>query len=100
MAMLVPNPLHRALGDALRTAEPLLQEITSGIDTPFRAFHSGGVWTGPAAQRFDAELAHHRARVRDSTDAILADLRQALAGTPPEVTDEQARTIRIRYGLA
>ncbi|GLW98437.1 hypothetical protein [Microtetraspora sp. NBRC 16547] len=99
MAELVPNPLYEALGDALRTVEPMVQEIEQGIEAPYQDFHSGKVWTGPAAKRFDAQLAHHRTRVRNSGDRIVFDLRQTLARTPREVTEEQARTIKIRYGL-
>ncbi|MEU0519790.1 hypothetical protein [Streptosporangium sp. NPDC006007] len=99
MAALVPNPLYEALGDALRTVEPLVQEIEKGIEAPCRDFHAGRVWTGPAARRFDAQLAHQRARVRNSADKILADLRRTLARTPRQVTEEEARTIKRRYGL-
>lgn len=99
MAVLVPNPLYLALRDTLRTAEPILTEIENGIETQYRMFHEGGVWKGPAAKRFGEQLAHHRTRVRACADAILSDLRRALAGTPPEVTEDQARSIKIRYGL-
>ncbi|XVQ82366.1 hypothetical protein ACQP2K_26300 [Microbispora siamensis] len=99
MAELVPNPLYLALRDTLRTAEPMLTEITDHIETQYRAFHSGRVWTGPAAQRFDEQLTLHRARVRGCADAVLSDLRRTLANTPPEVTAEQARDISARYGL-
>ncbi|MEU6741097.1 hypothetical protein [Streptosporangium sandarakinum] len=99
MAEMVPNPLHEALGETLRTVEPLVREIESSLDAPCREFHSGKVWTGPVAKRFDAELASRHARVRDSGDRILADLRQAMARTPRQVTEEEARAIRSRYGL-
>ncbi|MEU1881584.1 hypothetical protein ABZ470_30150 [Streptosporangium sp. NPDC020072] len=99
MTRLVPNPLHAALEDALRTIEPLVQEVESGFETPFQAFHSGGVWTGPAAKRFDEQLVGHRTRLRGSADRILADLRQTLARTPRQVSEEEATAIRKRYGL-
>ncbi|MEU4836286.1 hypothetical protein [Streptosporangium sp. NPDC023615] len=96
---MVPNPLHRALGETLRTVEPLLEEVEQTIETPFRAFHSGKVWNGPAAKRFEEQLTHHRTRVRSSGDKIVSDLRQALARTPQQVTEEEAKTIKARYGL-
>ncbi|MEU6428035.1 hypothetical protein ABZ860_19265 [Microbispora sp. NPDC046973] len=99
MAALVPNPLYLALREALRTAEPLVEEIEKAVEGPYLFFHNGTVWTGPAARRFDAEFAQHRSRVRGSGDRILSDLRQALARTPPEVTEEEARSIRNRYDL-
>ena len=99
MPELVPNPLYEALADALRTVEPLVREAETGIGTPYQAFHSGKVWTGPTAKRFDAQLGQHRARVRTSGDRILADLRQAVASTPREVSAEAADRIRVRYGL-
>ncbi|MDP9848058.1 hypothetical protein [Streptosporangium lutulentum] len=99
MAEMVPNPLYEALGEALRTVEPLVQEIEKGIEGPYRDFHSGKVWTGPAAKRFDAELSQQRTRVRGSGDKILSDLRQTLNRTPRQVTEEEAKMIKRRYGL-
>ncbi|WP_440067228.1 hypothetical protein [Streptosporangium sp. OZ121] len=99
MAELVPNPLHAALGDALRTVEPLVQEIESGIETPFRDFHEGTVWTGPAAKKFDAQLVQHRTRVRGAGEKIISDLRRTLAITPRQVSEEEAKTIKQRYGI-
>ncbi|WP_440098850.1 hypothetical protein [Streptosporangium sp. H16] len=99
MAELVPNPLHAALGEALRTVEPLVQEIESGIETPFRDFHEGTVWTRPAAKKFDAQLVQHRTRVRGAGEKIISDLRRTLAITPRQVSEEEARTIKQRYGL-
>ncbi|MEU6414118.1 hypothetical protein [Microbispora sp. NPDC046933] len=99
MAELVPNPLYLALRDTLSAAEPMLTEIADEIETQYRAFHSGRVWTGPAAQRFDEQLTLHRTRVRGCADAVLSDLRRILASTSPEVTAEQARDIKTRYGL-
>ncbi|GAA4194234.1 hypothetical protein GCM10022252_38410 [Streptosporangium oxazolinicum] len=100
MAEMVPNPLYQALGEALRTVEPLLDEVEKNIETPFQAFHSGKVWNGPAAKRFDEQLTHHRTRLRASGDKITSDLRQALARTPQKVTEEEAKVIRARYGLS
>ncbi|GGK56810.1 hypothetical protein Ppa06_14970 [Planomonospora parontospora subsp. parontospora] len=99
MAEMVPNPLHEALGEALRMVEPLLEEVEEAVETPFQAFHSGKVWTGPAAKRFDERLAHHRTRIRTSGEKVVSDLRQALARTPSQVTEEEARAIGARYGL-
>ncbi len=99
MAQLVTNPLHTALQNALRTVEPLVDDIEQRVEGPYLHFHNGTVWTGPAARRFDEEFTQHRSRVRIASDRILSDLRQALARTPPEVTEEEAKTIRVRYGL-
>ncbi|MFF3666316.1 hypothetical protein [Microtetraspora malaysiensis] len=99
MAEMVPNPLYEALGDALRRVEPLVREVEQGVEAPYQDFRSGTVWTGPAAERFDAQLAQHRTRVRGAGDRIVSDLRQTLARTPSEVTEQEARSIKIRYAL-
>ncbi|GLW11940.1 hypothetical protein Misp01_70680 [Microtetraspora sp. NBRC 13810] len=99
MAELVPNPLYTALENALRRVEPLIQEIDQGIEGPYQEFHAGKVWTGPTAKRFDAQLGQYRTRVQTSGRNVLADLRQTLARTPREVTEEEAATLRKRYGL-
>jgi hypothetical protein len=99
MGEMVPNPLHAALSNALRAAEPLLEEIEKAIEVPYHQFHSGKVWSGRAAQSFDGQLAYHRGRVRASGEKILAELRQTLAHTPPKVTPEEAKTIAARYDM-
>jgi hypothetical protein len=96
---MVPNPLHVALQNTVRLVEPLVQAIDRDLGRPVEKFHSGKVWTGPAARLFDQQLAQLRSRVRTSGDRILADLHQALARTPRQVTEEEAKTIRSRYGL-
>ncbi|MFF0573090.1 hypothetical protein [Streptosporangium saharense] len=95
----VPNPFYDALVETLQMVEPLVREIESGVEAPFQAFHSGKVWTGPAAKRFDEQLVGNRERLRGSADRILADLRQTLASTPRQVSEEEATAIRKKYGL-
>jgi hypothetical protein len=99
VAQLVPNPLHRALQDTLNLVEPLVQAVDRDLGVPCEQFRSGKVWTGPAARRFDQELAQYRARVRTATAHILADLRETLARTPREVPEDEARRIRERYNM-
>ncbi|MEV5407546.1 hypothetical protein AB0K60_01740 [Thermopolyspora sp. NPDC052614] len=96
---MVPNPLHLALQNTLRLVEPLVQAVDADLGRPVEKFHSGKVWTGPAAKLFDEQLAQFRSRVRASGDRILSDLHQALARTPQQVTEEEATTIRSRYDL-
>ncbi|MFG2078001.1 hypothetical protein [Nonomuraea maritima] len=99
MAAMVANPLHEALQSALRAVGPLVEEITSGIDTPYRQFRSGTVWTGPTAKLFAEQLAQLRSRVRASGEGIVADLQAQLGRTPAQVTEEEAAEIRRRYGF-
>lgn len=99
MARLVPNPLHVALQDALRLVEPLVQAVDRDLGVPCEKLHSGKVWTGPAARLFDQQLAQLRSQVRLSNDRIISNLREVLARTPREVTEEEAKSIRVRYGL-
>lgn len=96
---MVPNPLYEALGEALRVVEPLVQEIEKGVEVPFQALQSGEVWSGPAAKRFDGQFTQYRTRLHGSADRIVSDLRQALAGTPRQVSQEEAEAIRKKYGL-
>ncbi|MCG5218213.1 hypothetical protein [Streptosporangium sp. KLBMP 9127] len=100
MAEMVPNPLYTALGDALRSVEPLVQQIEKGVEAPYQAFYSGNVWTGPAAKRFEGQFTRYRTLVRGSGERVVTELRQALARTPREVTEEEAKMIIRRYGLA
>ncbi|WP_336211047.1 hypothetical protein [Nonomuraea sp. LPB2021202275-12-8] len=99
MATMVANPLHEALRNAMRVVGPMVEEIDRDIETPFRQFQSGTVWTGPTAKLFGDQLAQFRSRVRASGEGILGELRAVLGRTPAEVTEEEAVTIKRRYGL-
>ncbi|MFI0419119.1 hypothetical protein [Spongiactinospora sp. 9N601] len=100
MTEMVPNPLRAALVETLKTVEPLIKEIDTAIDGPFQEFHSGKVWSGPMAKRFDAEFGQYRGRSRRAGEEVVADIRAFLARTPEQVTVEEAKAISSRYGLA
>jgi uncharacterized protein YukE len=100
MAAMVRNPLHEALQQAMRTIGPMIEQINAEVDRPCRMFHSGKVWTGPAAKQFDVQLAQFSLRARTSGQAIMDELRQVLSRTPSEVTEEEAASIRRKYRLA
>ncbi|MFI9593618.1 hypothetical protein [Nonomuraea sp. NPDC052265] len=97
---MVSNPLHEALQQAIRTIGPLIEQIEADIDRPCRMFHSGKVWTGSSAKQFDAQLTQFSIRARTAGQAIVDELRQALAGTPSEVTEDEAIGVRQKYGLS
>jgi hypothetical protein len=99
MPQLVPNPLYAALQNTLRLVEHLAQAVDRDLGWPCEEFHSGKVWTGPTARLFDQQLTHLGSWVRSSNHRIVTDLRQALERTPREVTEEEAKNIRIRYRL-
>ncbi|WP_327587892.1 hypothetical protein OHA25_13500 [Nonomuraea sp. NBC_00507] len=77
----------------------MVEEIDSGIETPFRQFQSGTVWTGPTAKLFGDQFAQFRSQARASGERIVGELRTALGRTPVEVTEEEAVAIKRRYGL-
>ncbi|GGP15251.1 hypothetical protein LDL08_26015 [Nonomuraea glycinis] len=99
MAAMVRNPLHEALQQAMRTIGPMIEQINAEVDRPCRMFHSGKVWTGPAAKQFDSQLAQFSLRARTSGQAIMDELRQVLSRTPSEVTEQEAASIRRKYRL-
>ncbi|WP_165781089.1 hypothetical protein [Streptosporangium minutum] len=53
-----------------------------------------------ASKRFGGQLADYRTRARGSGEKILSDLRQAPARTPRQVSGQEARMTRSRYGLS
>lgn len=99
MPVMVPNPMRTVLMEALREVEPLVREIDERLERAYQEFHTGKVWNGPVARRFDAQLAHQRARARMCGDRILTELREALARTPSEVVEEVAQRLRAKYDL-
>ncbi|GAA3609124.1 hypothetical protein GCM10022419_112610 [Nonomuraea rosea] len=100
MAAMVHNPLHEALQQAVRTIGPMIGQIDADLDRPCKMFHSGKVWTGPTGKQFDAQLTQLSTRARASGQAIMEELRLALGRTPAEVTEEEAASIRRKYGFA
>lgn len=99
MARLVPNPLYTALQDTIRLVEPLVQAVNRDFGGLCEKFRSGKVWTGPSARVFDQQLAQLEGRVRSSNHRIVTDLQQALIRIPREVTEDEAKDIRVRYRL-
>ncbi|GAA3660950.1 hypothetical protein GCM10022224_025470 [Nonomuraea antimicrobica] len=99
MAAMVRNPLHEALQQAIRTIGPMIEQVDADVDRPCRMFHTGKVWTGPTAKQFDAQLTQYSTRARTSGQAIMDELQQALNRTPSEVPEEEAASIRRKYGI-
>lgn len=99
MAAMVANPLYEALRNALNAVGPLIDEVNTDIEAPYRRFEAGTVWTGPTARQFGDQFARFRARVRASGERIVGDLQTALSRTPPRVTEQEAEAIRKSYGL-
>ncbi|TDC07677.1 hypothetical protein E1267_12700 [Nonomuraea longispora] len=77
----------------------MIEQIDTDVDRPRRMFRTGKVWTGPTAKQFDAQLSGFSARARTAGQAIMDELRQALSRTPSEVTEEEAASIKRKYGL-
>lgn len=99
MQDMVANPLREALQETLKRIEPLLHEMRDALDTPFKNFHTGRVWTGPVAKAFDGELDRHNGRVMHASETMLNDLRWLITRTPAEVPEQQALEITRRYNL-
>lgn len=99
MPAMVSNPLHEALQHAIRVIGPMIEQIDADVDRPCRMFRTGKVWSGPSAKQFETQLSHFSSRARTSGQAILDDLQQTLSRTPSEVTEEEANSIKRRYGL-
>ncbi|WP_146178394.1 hypothetical protein [Nonomuraea fuscirosea] len=77
----------------------MLEEISNSMETPYRQFQSGTVWTGPTAKLFGEQLAQFRARIRMSGDRIVGELQAALGRTPAQVTEDEAVAIKRKFGL-
>ncbi|WP_431931520.1 hypothetical protein [Nonomuraea jabiensis] len=99
MPAMVSNPLYEALQHAIRAIGSMIEQINTDVDRPSKMFHTGKVWTGPSAKQFDAQLTLLGTRTRTSGQAIMDELRQILGRTPSEVTEEEAASIKRRYGL-
>ncbi|MEV4078743.1 hypothetical protein AB0J43_00430 [Nonomuraea fuscirosea] len=77
----------------------MIEQINSDVDKPCRAFQSGKVWTGPSAKLFADQLTLFSTRARTSGQAIMDELQQVLRRTPSKVSEEEADSIKRKYGL-
>ncbi|MGW0806634.1 hypothetical protein [Nonomuraea sp. NPDC002799] len=69
------------LAQALRRAEELTGQARFGLDRSV-GLMSQHIWTGPAADRFGAELAAQRQFLLTACTSAADDLRALLARTP------------------
>ncbi|UBU18207.1 hypothetical protein [Nonomuraea gerenzanensis] len=87
----VDNPRYAALRQAQVRVEEHVARLRAALDEPFELFSGDAVWIGPVARRFGEELGHHRRRLRQQAETVLAELEAEIRRTPQRVSPAVAR---------
>ncbi|MGW3352507.1 hypothetical protein ACWDA3_55235 [Nonomuraea rubra] len=87
----VDNPRYTALQQALTKVEQHVARLRAALDEPFELFCGDAVWIGPVARRFGEDLGHHRQRLKQQAETVVAELEAEIRRTPPKVSPAVAR---------
>ncbi|WP_155348118.1 hypothetical protein [Acrocarpospora pleiomorpha] len=79
------NPRREELLHALAKVRVYAVRLEAALDPAHAAFTGKGVWVGPVARDFIAELAGRRTRLRSLTQRIIEELENELRATPERV---------------
>jgi hypothetical protein len=83
---MVTNPIHQdlqTLYNNLKRDEPAMKAALKAASTQMAA---DGTWVGPAARAWASQLDGHARDCATQVDALIADVSQALAAEPAQVT--------------
>ena len=81
---LTPNPKYEQLKQLLNS----LQNDANRLQTPYRDAlkrMSDKIWIGPAARKWTTELEFYDEQMRNLVSRMIADVENALRGTPKEI---------------
>jgi hypothetical protein len=92
---MVPSPIRADL-EILRGVVALQQETIAGaLDRAAQDMGEGGVWEGPTAEIFGAEVEGRKTDVHRYADEMLAAVDAQLSVTPEKIPLSDARAYRM-----
>lgn len=95
----VANPLRAELAELARAARLAVGGVP-GMTGPVHAIGDGQAWKGPAARRFrDAHLGPAKGSIYPALAGLVDDVEAARDGQPSQVSPEQAKALRQKWGL-
>jgi hypothetical protein len=88
---MIPNPIHQDLQTLYNNLQRDAQEMKDALKAASTQMAADGTWVGPAADAWASQLAGHARDCVTQVDAMLADVSQALAAEPAQVTVQEAQ---------
>ena len=83
---MVPNPMHAALSQLQAKLQGDASTLSNALKAADQQMSAGGTWVGTTAQSWGTQLDGHSRDCATQVNAMLADVSQALASEPTQVT--------------
>jgi hypothetical protein len=96
---MVPNPMHEALSQLYSQLEGDEAMLSDALKPADQQMAAGGTWVGTAAQSWGSQLVGRSGDCATQVNAMLADVSQALAAQPAQVTKQEAQEKSIMMML-
>ena len=90
-ATMVPNPMHEALSQLYAKLQGDAATMSNALKPADQQMAAGGTWVGTTAQSWGSQLDGHSSDCAAQVNAMLADVSQALAAAPAQVTEAEAQ---------
>jgi uncharacterized protein YukE len=87
---MVPNPMHEALSQLYAKLQGDAATMSNALKPANQQMAAGSAWVGQAAQSWGSQLDGHSGDCATQVNAMLADVSQALAAEPAQVTLTEA----------
>jgi hypothetical protein len=88
---MVTNPMHEALSQLYSKLQGDAAAMSDALKPANQQMAAGGAWVGPAAKSWGSQLDGHSGDCAAQVNAMLADVSQALAAEPAQVTTTEAQ---------
>jgi hypothetical protein len=88
---MVPNPMHEALAQLYSQLQGDAATMSDALKPADKQMAGGGTWVGQAAQAWGSQLDGHSGDCATQVNTMLADVAQALAAQPAQVTMSEAQ---------
>jgi uncharacterized protein YukE len=88
---MVPNPMHEALAQLYSKLQGDAATMSNALKPANQQMAAGGTWVGTTAQSWGSQLDGHSGDCATQVNAMLADVSQALAAEPAQVTMTEAQ---------
>ena len=90
-ASMVPNPMHEALAQLYAKLQGDAATMSNALKPADQQMAAGGTWVGATARSWGSQLDGHSGDCAAQVNAMLADVSQALAAEPAQVTQTEAQ---------
>jgi uncharacterized protein YukE len=88
---MVPNPMYEALSQLYSQLQGDAATLSNALKPADQQMAAGGTWLGTAAKSWGSQLDGHSGDCATQVNAMLADISQALAAEPAQVTLTEAQ---------